>query len=60
MKNSDLVTVTNKPRYRVDRLSKYNKNERKLISKIFDLIIMATDSKTADMIIAKIEDGLSQ
>jgi len=61
VKIADHVTVTNKPKYRVERLSKYNKNERKLISKIFDLIIMAiTDSKTADMIIAKIEDGLSQ
>jgi molecular chaperone HtpG len=57
---TDHVNVSNKPRYRVDRLSKYNKNERKLISKIFDLIIMATDSKTADIIINKIEDGLSQ
>lgn len=44
---------------RADKLSAYNKKERKLISKIFDIIVLATDSKTAEMIISKIEDGLS-
>lgn len=43
---------------RVDKLSAYNKNERKLISKIFGIIVTATDEETAEMIIKKIEDGL--
>lgn len=47
------------PARRTDKLSAYNRNERKLISKIFDIIVSATDSKTAEMIISKIEDGLS-
>jgi len=47
-----------KPPLRVDKLTTYNRNERKLISKIFDIIISATDEKTAEKIISKIEDGL--
>lgn len=43
---------------RVDKLSAYNKSERKLISKIFGIIVAATDEKTAETIIRKIEDGL--
>lgn len=44
---------------RVDKkLSAYNKNERKLISKIFGIILKATDENTAEMIIQKIEDEL--
>lgn len=43
---------------RVDKLSGYNKSERKLISKIFGIILTATDDKTAEMIISKIEEGL--
>jgi hypothetical protein len=43
---------------RVDRLSAYNKRERKLISKIFGIIVKSTDEKTAEMIIKKIEDEL--
>ena len=48
-----------RPVRRTDKLSAFNRNERKLISKIFDIIVSATDSKTAEMIISKIEDGLS-
>lgn len=48
-----------RPVRRTDKLSTYNKNERKLISKIFDIIVLSTDSKTAEIIISKIEDGLS-
>lgn len=49
-----------KPRIsrRTDRLSQFNKAERKLISKIFSIITTATDSKTAEMIISRIEEGL--
>ena len=43
---------------RVDKLSSYSRNEKKLISKIFGIILTATDDKTAEMIIKKIEDGL--
>ncbi|MEG1178266.1 MAG: ATP-binding protein [Hydrogenoanaerobacterium sp.] len=48
---------TNPPR-RADKLSAYNKSERKLISKIFGIIVTALDEKTAETIIEKIEDGL--
>lgn len=48
-------TFTNR---RVDKLSTYNKKERKLISKIFGIILSATDEKTSETIIRKIEDGL--
>jgi|LSQX01.2.fsa_nt_gb molecular chaperone HtpG len=48
-----------RPVRRTDKLSAYSRNERKLISKIFDIIVKATDSKTAEMIISKIEDELS-
>ena len=44
--------------YRADKLSAYNKHERKLISKIYGIILSATDKKTAEMIIKKIEDNL--
>lgn len=43
---------------RVDKLSTYNKSERKLISKIFGIIVAVTDEKTAEKIIRKIEDEL--
>ncbi|TLS54124.1 ATP-binding protein [Paenibacillus antri] len=43
---------------RTDRLSQYNKAERKLISKIFSIITLATDNKTAEMIIKRIEEEL--
>jgi molecular chaperone HtpG len=45
-------------RRRTDRLSQFNKAERKLISKIFSIITTAIDCKTAEMIISKIEEGL--
>jgi molecular chaperone HtpG len=43
---------------RTDRLSQYNKAERKLISKIFSIILTTTDSETAEKIISRIEEGL--
>lgn len=43
---------------RTDKLSKYNKNERKLISKIFSIIVSVTDDENAEFIISKIEEGL--
>ena len=47
-----------KPPHRTDRLSQYSRSERKLISKIFSIILTATDSETAERIISKIEEGL--
>ena len=44
--------------YRTDKLSQYSKKERKLISRIFSIILSATDEKSAEKIIAKIEDEL--
>lgn len=43
---------------RTDRLSAYSNKERKLISKIFGVIVASTDEKTAEMLIEKIEDEL--
>lgn len=43
---------------RVDKLTQYNKAERKLISKILSIITTATDSQTAEIIIKKIEEEL--
>jgi len=43
---------------RTDRLSQYSKAERKLISKIFSIITIATDNETAEIIIRRIEEGL--
>lgn len=44
--------------YRVDKLSSYSRKERKLISKIYGIIKLSVDEKTAEMIINKIEEGL--
>ncbi len=44
--------------HRTDRLSRYSRSERKLISKIFSIIISATDRETAERIIGSIEEGL--
>ena len=42
--------------HRTDRLSRCNKKERALISKIFNIILSSTDEKTAETIIQKIEE----
>lgn len=44
--------------WRTDKLTSYNKHERKLISKILGIIVSATDKKTAETIIHRIEDEL--
>jgi molecular chaperone HtpG len=64
-KLSPTIPITSPPeptklKRRADKLLNYNRNERKLISRIFELILSVTDRKTAEMIISKIEDGLSQ
>lgn len=47
---------TDKSGRRVDRLSSIPKKDRKLISKIFSIIIESTDEDTAERIISKIEE----
>jgi molecular chaperone HtpG len=56
--NDDEEPEKSKMPHRTDRLSQFKKAERKLISKIFSIITTATDSKTAEVIISKIEEGL--
>lgn len=56
--NDDEEPEKTRVTHRTDRLSQYSKAERKLISKIFSIITTVTDSKTADMIISRIEEGL--
>lgn len=50
--------LSEETRHRTDKLSQYGKKERKLISKIFRIILESTDSETAENIISKIEEGL--
>ncbi|MBD5159107.1 MAG: ATP-binding protein [Ruminococcus sp.] len=45
-----------KTAHRVDKLSKLNKKERKLVSRIWGIIKDNTDDKTAEIIINKIEE----
>lgn len=47
-----------KPPRRTDKLSQYSRSERKLISKIFSIILTTTDNETAEKIISRIEEGL--
>ena len=47
-----------KPGYRTDKLSQYSKKERRLISRIFRIILSATDAESAEQIISEIEDEL--
>lgn len=42
--------------YRVDKLSKLSKDQRKLISKVFEVINNVLDKKTAENLIQKIEE----
>ncbi len=52
------ITKDTKIPWRTDKLSTYSKKERKLISKIFGIIVTSTDKGTAESIIQKIEDEL--
>ena len=47
-----------KQSWRTDKLSSYNKQERKLISKIFGIIVSSTDKQTAEALIRQIEEQL--
>lgn len=48
--------IQKKSSHRVDRLSKLNKKERKLISRIWRIIMDNTNAETAEIIISKIEE----
>jgi len=54
----DLPENKNKTSYRVDKLSKLNKEQRKFLSKIFEIINDVLDKKTAENLIKKIEEEL--
>lgn len=45
-----------KPQNRTDKLSRCSKQERKLIGRIYNIILESTDEKTAETIIKNIED----
>lgn len=44
--------------WRVDKLSRLNKQERKLVGRIFDIIFTIVDKDTAEKIVSKIEETL--
>ncbi|MFH1004793.1 MAG: ATP-binding protein [Bacteroidota bacterium] len=54
----DLPNSNGKTTYRVDKLSKLTKEQRKFLSKIFEIITANCDKKTSDNIIKKIEEEL--
>lgn len=54
----EIDIVEGKRVWRVDKLSQYNKQERKLIGRIFDVIFTVTDKETAEKIVNKIEEAL--
>jgi molecular chaperone HtpG len=56
--NNDAIPEESRILHRVDKLSSFNKAERKLISKIFSIITNTTDRETAEQIISRIEKGL--
>lgn len=52
----DITKTAPKSVHRTDKLSRCNKSERKLIGKIYNIIISNLDAKTAEKIITKIEE----
>lgn len=54
----EIPNHNNKTLYRVDKLSKLTKEQRKFLSKIFEVIIDVLDNKTACDLIKKIEEEL--
>lgn len=55
---SNKNTKRSKQSRRTDKLSSYSKNERKLITRIFNVILKSTDQETAEKIIKNIEEEL--
>jgi hypothetical protein len=56
--NIELLSQEEKSPYRVDKLSKLPKEQRKFLSKIFEIINNVLDKKTAENLITKIEEEL--
>src|SRR6185437_15578661 len=54
----ELPIADKKPTYRVDKLSRLNKEQRKFLSRIFEIIDANCDKKTAENLIKKIEEEL--
>ena len=54
----DLPCTNNKTKFRVDKLTRLSKEERKFLSKIFEIICNVLDKKTAENLIEKIENEL--
>lgn len=54
----DLTSDSIKNIYRTDKLSKLTRDQRKLISKVFEIINEVLDDKTANSLIIKIEEEL--
>jgi molecular chaperone HtpG len=52
----DLPEFDDKPVYRTDKLSKLSKDQRKLISRVFEIITRTLDNERAELVIQKIED----
>ena len=52
----ELPEVDDKPVYRTDKLSKLSKEQRKLISRVFDVIKRTLDNERAELVIQKIEE----
>ena len=51
-----LPEVNDKPIYRTDKLSKLSKDQRKLISRVFDIIKRTLDNERAELVIQKLEE----
>lgn len=54
----ELDSDERRPNYRVDKLSKLDKEQRKFLSKIFEIINDVLDKKTAENLLRKIEEEL--
>jgi len=54
----ELPTNNNKTTYRVDKLSKLTKDQRRFLSCVFEIITANCDKKTAENLIKKIEEEL--
>ncbi|MCP1383684.1 ATP-binding protein [Runella salmonicolor] len=51
-----LPEINDKPVYRTDKLSKLSKEQRKLVSRIYDIIKRTLDNERAELVIQKIEE----
>ena len=54
----ELKNLNGKTAYRVDKLTKLNKEQRKFLSRIYEIITANCDNKMAESLIKKIEEEL--